>query len=296
MKVRFFQLSKKNRSTKWPEGTSHEIDVQIKDMTSITSPVLLIQSFAPVFYNYAYIEEWRRFYFISNAASVEGMWEASLTEDYLATFRAYILETIANVLYATDSKKSIPDSRIPVKSTVKVGHNFQALPEVTVTEGMGAVILGLTGKGSFGTYLMKDSGLVAELLDGVDNWAQSFITDNWNFTLQLFFGGSAGECLKSAIAIPLVFDVSEVSSGTEVDLVLGNYPCKDHNNNPITGYKITKPILKFGTSIKIPWQSTDWKKVAAYSTIKMYFPFIGIITLPATELQNDENINYQIVL
>lgn len=291
MKVRFYQLSKRNRSTKLPSGTYKEVDCQLKDMTNITNPTFLLQSFAPVFYNYVFIPEWRRFYFISNTASIEGMWEVTCTEDYLATFRAYILETTANILYATGSTKSIVDSRIPVTSKVAIGHNFEAIPNMTITEGTGAVILGITGKGSFGSYLMKNSTLVSELLDGIDSWS-SFITDNWTFTKQLFFGGSASECLRSAISIPLVFGGSDVSSGTEESLSLGNYPCKDSNNNDITGYKITKPILKFSDDIAIPWQSSDWKRVSNYTSIKMYFPFIGIITLPATELQDDSSIHY----
>lgn len=291
MLVRFYQNTKRNRSTKLPTGQYKEVDVMLKDMTSITSPTLLLSSFAPVFYNYVEITGWSRYYFISSSASVEGMWEVSLTEDYLATFRAYILNTNANILYATGSTKSIVDSRIPVKSTVSMGHKYAAIPNMTITEGSGAVILGITGKGSFGSYLMQNSTLVSELLDGIDNWA-SFITDNWTFTKQLFFGGSASECLRSAISLPLVIGGSVVSSGTAVDLNLGNYPCVDGNGNNIKGYKITKPIINFGGTIEIPWQSSDWKRVSNYTTIKMYFPFIGIITLPATELQNDRSVTY----
>lgn len=291
MLVRFYQNTKRNRSTALPTGQYKEVDVKLKDMTSITSPTLLLSSFAPVFYNYVEIMEWSRYYFISNTASVEGMWEVSLTEDYLASFRAYILNTNANILYATGSTKSIVDSRIPVKSTVSIGHNYAAIPKMTITEGSGAVILGITGKGSLGAYLMQNSTLISELLDGIDSWS-SFINDNWTFTKQLFFGGSASECLRSAIALPLVIGGDQVSAGTAEDLNLGNYPCMDNNGNSIKGYKITKPIISFGDTINIPWQSSDWKKVAAYSSIKMYFPFIGIITLPATELQDDSTITY----
>ena len=103
---------------------------------------------------------------------------------------------------------------------------------------------------------------------------------------------SASECLRSAISLPLVIGGSDVSAGNAVDLNLGNYPCVDSNGNNITGYKITKPIISYGGSINIPWQSSDWKRVSNYTSIKMYFPFIGIITLPATELQNDSSVTY----
>lgn len=293
MKVRFYQFSKRNKSTKLPavDTSYYEVDIVLKDKTTVTNPVLLLQTFEAGAYNYFYIPKWNRYYFISNAAQIENMWEVAGTEDYLGSFRAVISISVANILYATGSTKSIVDSRIPVKSSILIGHNYAAIPNMTITEGGGAVIIGITGVGSFGTYLMQDSGLVSELLDGIENWS-SFITDNWTFTKQLFFGGSASDCLRSAIAIPLVIGGGDVSGGSAENLNLGNYPCTDSNGNNIKGYKITKPILSYGGSIDIPWQSNDWKRVAAYSTVKAYFPFIGILTIPATELQNESSITY----
>lgn len=293
MKVRFYQFSKRNKSTKVPAGTDQylEVDAFLKDNTSVVHPTLLLQTFNAAAFNYIYIPSWNRYYFITDAASVENMWEVACTEDYLATFKTPIGASSANVLYASGSTKSIVDSRIPVKSTVLIGHEYSAIPNMTITEGSGAVIVGITGKGSFGSYLMQDSGLVSELLDGIEDWS-SFITDNWTFTKQLFFGGSASDCLRSAIAIPLVIGGGDVSGGSAEDLNLGNYPCTDDQGNSIKGYKITKPILSYGGSINIPWQSSDWKRVSNYTTIKAYFPFIGIISIPATELQNDSSITY----
>ena len=291
MKIRFYHFSKRNKSTKVPDTTYTEIEGYLKEKTSITHPTFLIQTFNAAEYNYIYVPSWRRYYFISDAASVENMWEVACTEDYLATFKAAIGASSANVLYASGSNKSIVDSRIPVKSTVLIGHEYAAIPNMTITEGSGAVIVGITGKGSFGTYLMQDSGLVSELLDGIEDWS-SFITDNWTFTKQLFFGGSASDCLRSAIAIPLVIGGPDVSGGSAEDLNLGNYPCTDDQGNSIKGYKITKPILGYGGTINIPWQSSDWKRVSNYTSIKAYFPFIGIISIPATELQNDSSITY----
>lgn len=292
MKVRFYQFSKRNKSTKLPENVTYvEKDVVLKDKTSVIHPVLLLQTFNAAAYNYFYIVEWNRYYFISDAVFVEQMWEVAGTEDYLASFKAAIGITSANVLYASGSTKSIVDSRIPVKSNILIGHTYDAVSGMTITEGSGAIIIGITGKGSFGTYLMQDSTLISELLDGIENWS-SLITDNWTFTKQLFFGGSASDCLRSAIALPLVIDGGDVSGGTAEDLSLGNYPCTDANGSNIKGYKITKPILSYGGSINIPWQSSDWKRVSNYTTIKAYFPFVGIINIPATELQNDASITY----
>lgn len=290
MEVRFYQFSKRNKSTKQPTNVAyHSLDCQLKESTSVVNPTFLIQSFVAEAFNYAYIPKWNRYYFISDVRSYESMWEVSMQLDPLATYKSDIGFTRCSILYASGSSKNIADTRIPIKAEVLRGHSYNAVTNMTITEGSGAVILGITGKGSFGTYLMQDSTEVSELLDGIDSWS-SFITDNWTFTKQLFFGGNASDCLKSAIAIPLVFGGPDVSNGVAVDLSLGNYPCKDGNGNSIQGYKITKPLLKYTGTIDIPWQSTDWKKISGYTDISLYLPFIGLITIPTTEVMNDTSL------
>lgn len=289
MLVRFYQNTKRNRSTVLPTGNYKEVYVKLKDMTSISSPTLLLSSFAPVFYNYVFIPEWNRYYFISNTASVEGMWEVSLTEDYLATFKSYILNTTANILYATGSNKNIPDSRIPVTANIKTDYSKKSLGFSLNYANM-RYILGITGKGSFGAYILNNNNQLSELLDGIDDWA-SFITDNWTFTKQLFFGGSASECLRSAIGIPIAFNKSD--HGDLEELNLGNYPCMDGNGNAIKGYKITDPILDYGGSITIPWIYNDWRNISAYTDVVLYLPLIGLLTLPATEIRNEVSLTIQ---
>lgn len=288
MKVKLYHFSKRNKSTLLPSG-GDEFDCTLKDATSITKPVLLFQTANVAAYNYVYIPSFNRYYFVSSGNAVENMWQVACTEDYLASYKAEIGNTICNILFASGSTKNIVDSRIPVTAEPLRGHTYQAITDMTITEGSGAVILGITGKGSFGSYLMQNSSLVSELLDGIENWS-SFITDNWTFTKQLFFGGSASECLRSAISIPLVIGGTDVSGGSAVDLNLGNYPCTDSNGNAIKGFKITKPIISYSCVINIPWQSNDWKRTSGYTTITLYLPLVGFMNVPATELKNDASL------
>ena len=143
MKVRFYHFSKRNKSTKQPAGTDsyQEKEVALKDKCSITAPVLLCQTENVAAYNYAYIPSWNRYYFVSEAASVENMWELALIEDYLASYKTQIGLTSANILYATGSTKSIVDSRIPVTSQVLIGHEQTAINGFTVTDGNNGTII-----------------------------------------------------------------------------------------------------------------------------------------------------------
>ena len=283
MKVRLYQLSKRNRSTMRPTGTYKELDCQLKDRTTITSPTLILQSTAPVFYNYAYIPEWKRYYFITNTASIRGMWEVDLTVDVLATFKDYILNTEANILYATGSNKDIPDTRIPVKASVKVNSTSASLG-FSLNPSVGRIILGITGKGSFGTYILQNRSDLNDLLDGVDNWWN--VQDQLEAAKQLFFGGSASECLKAALEIPIQF--SSADHGTLEDLYLGSYPCmKSDGSTHIKGYKVSDPILDYVANVSIPWEYSDWRNISQYTDVILYIPLIGVLSLPATEIRNE---------
>lgn len=293
MIVRLYHFSKRNRSTKQPDqaDTYQEINVALKEGTSVTNPVLLCQTVNAAAFNYFYIPGWNRYYFVSNGVSIENMWQISGIEDYLASYKASILLTSANVLYATASTKSIVDTRIPVLSTLLLGHEQAAIPDITITDsGSYAPVLGITGKGSNGIFILQNSLDVNDLLDGVDDWWATDVQSQLDAAKQLFFGGSAANCIKAAIGIPIVYDWS--SMGVLEDLYLGSYPCKRGDGSNIRAYRITNPILKKDGSIIIPWQSSDWKRTDNYSSIILYFPFIGIISVNASEIQNESTLNY----
>lgn len=300
MKVRFYNFSKRNNSTKTPGNTDSytELECHLKDSTSVLSPVLEIQTTVAAAFNYAYIPSWNRYYFVSDASSYEGMWYVSHKIDVLATYKTAIGLTAANVLYATGSTKNIVDSRIPVTADLLRGHNQQALSGLTInTAGMGAVIIGVTGNGSFGTYLLQYSDDIKDLLDGADDyWTNLNISNTWDAMKQAWFGGSAADCLKSAISIPLVIGGADVSSGTAEQIYLGGYPCKRSGGTNINGYRITKPVVTSTTQVSIPWQSTDWKKVSQYSDITLYIPMIGFVSVPASEAQGDSALDVKLCI
>lgn len=64
----------------------------LKDETSVTAPVVMMELENPTVYNYAYIPEFGRYYFIRDMVSVRtGLWKISMQVDVLQSFRNYIL-------------------------------------------------------------------------------------------------------------------------------------------------------------------------------------------------------------
>lgn len=288
MKVRFYQFAKRNKSTKVPDSQAsyQELDCNLKDFTSMLKPVFLIQTLNPAAYCYMYVPNWNRYYFITDVTFNDGMYEVAGTIDVLGTYKTEIGATSCNIVYATGSTKDIADARIPVKASLSHSYTSASMG-FNMSYANTRTILGITGKGSFGCYILENESDLPEILDGIDSWSQ-FITDNWEFTKQLFFGGSASECLRSAVGIPIAF--SKSAHGTLEQLSLGNYPCEDANGNPIKGYKITDPILDYGGNISIPWIHSNWQNVSGYTDVLLYLPLIGLLSMPASELRNEINL------
>ena len=65
----------------------------LREETSVISPVVLMELENPSGYNYAYIPEFGRYYFISDMVSVrKGLWRISMKVDVLESFKNHILD------------------------------------------------------------------------------------------------------------------------------------------------------------------------------------------------------------
>ena len=110
MNIYIMSFAKDKNSTKQPTLTGlTPISVELKRDTSIMFPVFRVQeSNYAVNYNYIYVQEWNRYYYIDNATiTMGGIWELACTEDCLASWKTdigagtyYILRS--SVVYNTD--------------------------------------------------------------------------------------------------------------------------------------------------------------------------------------------------
>ena len=93
MIVQLYNFAKKDNSTAQPSGTGDSFDCRLKDQTSITDPVILLDLNDKVNftkYTYAYIPEFSRYYFVSDMVADGLCWSVYLTCDVLATYKTEI--------------------------------------------------------------------------------------------------------------------------------------------------------------------------------------------------------------
>ena len=294
--ITFNNFSKRNNSTKQPtETTGVTVTASLKDDTSIINPTFLLDRTALQNFDVSYVEALGHYYFVTDCKlNGNGLIELMCSMDVLASYKSDILANWCNILYTTDSSKNIIDHRIPVLSNVEVSDNAVAIDNLTITgyDNMGAVIIGVTGVGSFGTYLMQNSTQVKSLLDGVENFNTNNIKDTVTGLIQLVSSGYAPDNLKSAIALPLALDGGEF--GTLDQIHLGLYPCTAGSSfTPIYGFHINKPIISRVTNVGIPWKYSDWRRNSPYSEVVLYLPFIGVVSLPTSDIINENTLTVQ---
>ena len=128
-------------------SNSHTIsDVVLKRDTSILRPVLLINSAQDIYtYNYMYISEFGRYYFIDDIRSINNnMWEISAHVDVLETYKTDILSNTAVLkrqekkfnLYLDDPEfKVLNNYRIQTKRFAGTSGWTKQLHYVLVTNG-----------------------------------------------------------------------------------------------------------------------------------------------------------------
>ena len=116
--VKFYTFDKKPNSTKRPTGTATTFKCNLIEPTSFTVPdIALVVPAKPTAYNYAYIPEFSRYYFIQDWAYSAGLWRASLSVDVLASYRDYIGSQKQYVLRsASRSDGNIIDTMYPTKN------------------------------------------------------------------------------------------------------------------------------------------------------------------------------------
>lgn len=294
-----YNVSKRKNSTLVPTN-GLKAELVLKSGTSLLDPVLLLH----VSHKPDISEVWfeGRYYFVNDVVSVRNdLWELHCKVDVLATYKANILATPAFVLYDSAANSEIIDTRLSMKTTT-------TLSIASSTTGSffedTCVLLGIVGKPHTGVFAVSVatarsllSAINTSWLDNPDMLEIPDISDfsNWddaagafmhNLTVgirQLIATGKAGDCIKSAIIVPV--GVNKFSGSTEA-IWLGDY------NTGVSGLLLDSSQRAVETqSVSIPWQFTDWRRNSPYTTVFLNIPYVGVIGLPTSQIMYESSLN-----
>lgn len=212
MIVTLHKFSKRQNSTALPPAnTGKNFSCQLKDETSFINPVLKFDPttlvtgvFSPSAYNYAEINYWQRFYYITDWKYINGVWEAYLTVDVLASFRSEIGNTTAYIIRSANSYNGdIIDTFYPAKTNVSINKTSVACAWYGVAPSGGSYVLGIINYDNANkigalNYFALTSSQLASLL-------------NYLFTNNIFVSSSIteiGEGLYKSLFNPFQYIVS----------------------------------------------------------------------------------------
>ena len=124
----FYKNDKKINSTKLPTSSPDDITLQVelKDVTSMFTPSLVISADVftdglghivnPMRYNYCYLPDFERYFFVRSWSWIVGRWECALEVDVMASFKAEIGNTNAFILRAASQYDAdIIDTKYPTR-------------------------------------------------------------------------------------------------------------------------------------------------------------------------------------
>ena len=144
MNVSFFTLAKKPNSTKQPSGAGTSYDCKLIQPSGMLNPSITLDLGAtsnPTAYNYAYISDFGRYYWIDEWTSNLGFWTARLSVDPLASWRSYLTSETRMVLRsASDSDGDLIDTLYPQKATPTIVRNTFTSPWAGSTWGAGTFV------------------------------------------------------------------------------------------------------------------------------------------------------------
>lgn len=238
--VRLYSFSKKENSTAQPSVAPVEYSCILKDSTGIINPTITLDiglSSSPSQYNYAYIVEFNRFYWIREWVNEHPLWNASMVVDVLASNKNAI--GLSN-LYVLRSSQVYDGNIIDGYYEHKTN---SAISKYAITKPHNISPIGVTN-GSYIVGLISgdtSSSLTAYLsLYGSIRYIQmdrknllklvNYITDvnNWSGTGGLGFDlNDASLSLQKSLADPLQFitscmwvpvDISASLTATDLDL------------------------------------------------------------------------------
>lgn len=126
MEIKFYYNTSDNRTIRKKLINELSMSGTLRESCNLIDPVLNIQHDGALRYNYAYIPEFRRYYFIKKVTSMrKDLWTVELEVDPLMSFKADILAL--SVVVDKQSSASVGDEYIDDGSLVTDNYTFKSI-------------------------------------------------------------------------------------------------------------------------------------------------------------------------
>lgn len=255
--VNFYNFAKRENATYRPTGSGTEYSCILKEASSIANPTIQLDigtNDSPS-YNYCYIGEFDRYYWITDWTWIKNrLWEATLSTDLLATFKDEIGAASLYVLRSAAAYDgTINDEFYPAK----VNSTFQTLEQATpftFNVQSGAYVVGIASglHPTYGTttYWLLDTAQLDALMQSLNSeivQAPNFTTADASFALQKALIDPF-QFITSCIWFPL--DYSDIPAlGGQTNISAGGFPLNNATGEHINA---STPLKEYTLSFALP--------------------------------------------
>jgi hypothetical protein len=168
-KTTFWALSKPVNSTAIPSGTGAEYDCQANQPLSVSAPVIKLQlpaSVDPTIWNYCYIPNLHRYYWVSDWVYQGGLWFASMAVDALASYKTQIGALSPYILRAAAAYNGqIQDNLYPAKAVYQETRVTAASPWEYGTVVSGCYSVGIVSAGGVTDFWVMSRATLSAMLN-----------------------------------------------------------------------------------------------------------------------------------
>lgn len=313
MNVDFYTFSKRINSTAQPTGGASYSCV-LKSPSSVISPKISIVwggSGNPSAYNYAYIGDYGRYYWVSNWTYADRQWHADLSVDVLATYKTEIGASSKYILRAaSDYNTNVIDKAYPAKLPTKYNHTNYSTGWAQNMSG-GTFVVGIIGKGN--TYsaggislYQASASQVQTIINNAYNAMDGIISAGTGHTgspttSEQGFGwlndavffladaiirctGKVSDFIRSVMWFPFSFK----TTGT-VTVTMGLVTSGTGSANNITDPLYQSGAIDLATP-GMPIGAVEWQYVEPFYEYWLSFPPFGIIPISAKDLYKASTI------
>lgn len=317
--IKLYTFNKRPNSTKQPLVTtpSQTVPCVMKSVSSILTPLIEITdpkgNNAIPKYNYAYIADFDRYYFIEDIRFDIGVWTLWLRCDVLASFqddilnsRQYILRSSNNfnpdlidTLYNTyinsvncyEEEEYLPNV---VSVMNKSSGAWESYPYFNRSMSEGAFCIGLVGNNTSGVsyYIMPSNSFRSLLLNAFNTVPSDIGTDTSNFV-----GKALANYLQyvtycrwfpnlpiSANLGPMVRSINFGSQSVDVTGTVDTF-CYQVNTNLVDHFVITMNLPRHPQAASYPYMA-----LSPFSEYSLYFQPFGTIPLDSTKIYHSRQI------
>ena len=314
--IRMYQFNKKVNSTKRPNIAGTPFSCEMKTSSSILFPVVEIRSgnsgrSLPLF-NYAYIDEFKRYYWIDDITYDIGIWSISMHCDALASFQYDILQSNQYVVRSSSEYDNEIADTMYLTKTANYNMEYVEIkypgiggnPNYVYTDDPGSgyateeffnqsltagyFVIGIVGSNTAGvTYYSMTNNNFKNFIQNAFTLVPSNMTDVSSGVANAIFNPM--QYITSARWYP----VEPYYTTTTSTIKVGGYAIPgSYTAGILTATDIKKVVFKM-TLPKHP-SNKKWMNLSPFTELSLVFQPFGVIPLDTTKLLNSESIVIQI--